>query len=236
MGKHECNVCGGDRFADMGTRRNVRCVACGSLERTRVMQLMLDKHQLVKPGMRIMHIAPERGIYERIRQTPDLRYEVYDLFPDLYRFAKVERLDLATECESIPSSTYDLIIHSHVMEHIPCDVSAVFFHLQRGLRESGKHVFCVPILAGHWDSCFGGIEDSDRVRRFGQADHVRRFGLADLQQTLGMLFPFSADYDLGHEFSQETLDKYNIPEAARRGYSSSSVFVMGKRDFKLQSI
>ncbi|MEQ8857249.1 MAG: methyltransferase domain-containing protein [Pseudomonadales bacterium] len=218
----------------MGSRKSVRCVQCGSLERTRVAQLLLDRLGLVQPGSRIMHIAPERGIYERIRKVEGVVYEVYDLEPGNFPFADVQPLDLAAQCEQIPSNTYDLIIHSHVMEHVPCDAAVVFFHLQRSLKETGRQVFSIPILSGHWDSCFGGVDDDERVRRFGQADHVRRYGVLDLERTLGMLFPLPEKYDLTELVPEEDLDRYNIPEYARSGFSSSSVFVMGKADFKLR--
>lgn len=231
-----CNLCGCHEFVDMGARKAVRCAECGSLERTRVMKLMLDEYGLIQPGHRVMHIAPEKGLYEYIRSIPGVQYEVYDLDPRGYSFAEVQQMDLVTDSEKLPSGAYDLIIHSHVMEHVPCDSSAVFYHLHRALKETGYQVFCVPILSGHWDCCLGGIGDSERVQRFGQKDHVRRFGGADLHRTLGMLFPLPEVYDLTETFSGEDLDRFNIPAAAREGYSSSSVLAMGKWQFKLQGV
>ncbi len=200
------------------------------------MQLLIDKMDLVREGSRIMHIAPERGIYNRISRVRGIEYEVYDLFPSQYPFADVKRLDLASDCESLKTGAYDLIIHSHVMEHVPCDVTAVFFHLQRSLKETGAQIFSIPILSGYWDCCLGEVDLEERIKRFGQDDHVRRFGASDLHRTLGMVFPLPEDYDLTRQFDESELDRFNVPQTARRGFTSSSVFVMRKRQFKLQSI
>lgn len=220
----------------MGSRKKIRCLDCGSLERTRVMQLLIDQHQLIKSCDRIMHIAPERGISARIQEIPDVIYEAYDLFPEQYEFAGAKRMDLAKSCEALPSNHYDVIIHSHVMEHIPCNITAVLFHLHRSLKFDGVHIFSIPILSGHYDDCLGGINDEARIQRFGQDDHVRRFGLADIHATLGMIFPLPDHYDLEVSLPRDLLDRHNIPESARTGFSSSSVFMMRKDQFKLASI
>ncbi|XOV84236.1 MAG: methyltransferase domain-containing protein [bacterium] len=196
----------------------------------------MDEKGLIQPSHRVMHIAPERGISARIQKIPAIVYEAYDLFPENYSFAHAKKMDLAKECETLPSDHYDVIIHSHVMEHIQCNFTAVMFHLQRALTSGGVHIFSVPILSGHYDDCLGGLTDEDRIRRFGQIDHVRRFGSSDIHASLGMIFPLPKAYNLEEELPATLLDKHNIPQSARVGFSSSSVFVMRKDQFKLASI
>ena len=226
-----CNLCGGTDFIDMNGRPKVRCRTCGSVERTRIMQLFLGKFKLVRPGIRVMHLAPELGMSRRLIEAGVI-YDAYDLQPDLYRHTNVNKLDLA-ECEALPSRRYDLIIHSHVMEHVPCNVTAVLYHLHRALKDDGTHLFAVPIYVGAYREDLGQLDRAERVRRFHQIDHVRRFGRDDILKTIGMVFRIEPRYDLVEHFSAEQLRNVNIPEALWYGYDSSSIFCLKKCDLKL---
>jgi hypothetical protein len=231
----ECNVCGGKRFGDQRTRKGVRCMQCGSLERTRVLQLVLFESAIIRPGLRVMHLAPELGIARNVKKVVGKGYEPYDLFPEKFRGLEVRKMNLVTDVEGLPSEHYDVIVHSHVMEHIACDATAVFFHLHRSLRSSGRHVFCVPIRAGYYEAQLGGLTAEERTRRFGQDDHVRLYGARDLGATLGMIFKLPAEYDLEKQFSAGVLDKFNIPKNIRKGFNSSSVLALRKEDIKLHA-
>ncbi len=230
-----CNLCGSERFMDMNGRPQARCVACGSLERTRVMKLFMDARCVLKAGCRILHLAPERGIYDSIRGTKGVDYDVVDFAPELYGFAPVRKFDVTVDVEQLPSRHYDVVIHSHVMEHVPCNVSAALFHLHRSLKDGGSHLISIPIMGSTYESDLGPIADEARVQRFGQKDHFRRFGASDLQRTLGMIFSLAERYELTDHFTEEVLDRHNIPAAARSGYTSHSVFCFGKNDLKLRS-
>ena len=41
-----CNICGGAEFLDMNVRKGVRCGQCGSLERTRLLWLYLERLEI----------------------------------------------------------------------------------------------------------------------------------------------------------------------------------------------
>jgi hypothetical protein len=228
-----CNLCGGDRFAEMSGRPRVRCERCGSLERTRVLKLMLDKWCELRPGSRILHIAPERGIYQSIAGVAGVNYEPVDLHPEAYSFGPVRRFDVALEVESLPSKHYDIVIHSHVMEHVPCNVTAALFHLHRSLTDGGIHLFSIPIMGGAYECDLGRLSDPERTRRFGQSDHYRRFGAADIHSTLGMVFRLPQRYELTDHFPIDLLDACSIPSSARGGFTSHSVFCLKKSDLKL---
>jgi predicted SAM-dependent methyltransferase len=230
-----CNVCGGSEFGDQGSRKGVRCLQCGSLERTRVMQLMLFEPPLVAPGARVLHLAPEVGIANNIKKLVGAGYEAYDLFPEKFRKLDVRKMDLVTDAETLPSNHYDLVLHSHVLEHLPCDVTSVLFHLHRSLRPTGFHVFSVPLRGGYYEADLGKLTPEERLRRFGQNDHVRMFGVRDIGVTLGMVFRLPAEYDLEARFPADRLEKYNIPANVRKGFNSSSIFVMRKDDIRLRS-
>lgn len=231
----ECNVCGGRRFGDQRARKGVRCIQCGSLERTRVLQLVLFESGIIKPGLRVLHLAPELGIARNIKKVVGEGYEPYDLFPEKFRGLAVRKMNLVTDVEGLRSENHDVVIHSHVMEHVPCDATAVLFHLHRSLRSTGRHVFCVPIRAGHYEAQFGGLTPEERIRRFGQDDHIRLYGARDLAVTLGMIFKLPAEYDLEKQFGAGILDRFNIPKSARKGFNSNTVFVLRKDDIKLHA-
>nr|WP_226946814.1 class I SAM-dependent methyltransferase [Rhizorhabdus phycosphaerae] len=144
-------------------------------------------------------------------------------------------MDLVRDAAALPSGHYDLIIHSHVMEHIPGNVTAVLYHLHRALKPEGRHICCIPIIRdGHSAEDLGPLDPADATARFGQDDHVRRFGGRDVQQTLGMIFRLPEHYDLTATFDEPTLIRNNIPRVVWRGWCPSSVLALGKEDLLLR--
>ena len=221
----------------MNGRPAVGCTGCGSLERTRVMAMYIDQYNLVTSSTRILHIAPEYGLAKRIAAVAK-RYTMADI--DLQRYSRLEslgqviRLDLCQDLEEIPARSYDLIIHSHVLEHVPCNYTYVLFHLHRILGHRGRMVCSIPITGGYYDSATApSIDGQERLRRFGQHDHITRFGRADLDATLGKLYKLD-DYDLTRTFDVDLLDKHNIPESARRGFSPHTVLCLKRTDYLLR--
>ena len=234
VGAVECNICGSTTFVPIKRRGNVRCSRCGSLERTRVMALFIDRFDLVSPTTRILHIAPERGLAKRLVAIAGERCTLADIDPHRYRrIGRVSRLDLCRDLDAIPARSYDLIIHSHVLEHLPCNHAYVLFHLHRILSDDGRVVCSIPFMGGHFDFATSPkIDPSERRRRFGQDNHVCRYGRDDLDMSLGKLYKL-ADYDLTREFDVADLDRYNIPEAARRGFTPHTVLCLRRDDYLL---
>ena len=230
----ECNICGSRKFVPIKARGNVRCADCGSLERTRVMALFIDKFRLVSPTTRVLHIAPEAGLAKRLLATAGDRCTLADIDPGRYRsLGRVSRLDLCRDLEAIPARSYDLIVHSHVLEHVPCNHAYVLFHLHRILSDEGRVVCSIPFMRGHFDFATSpDIDAGERRRRFGQHNHYCRFGTADLEMSLGKLYKLP-DYDLTREFDQADLDRYNIPKAARRGLTPHTVLCLRRDDYML---
>lgn len=229
-----CNLCGGTEWIDMGNRKNVRCAQCGSLERTRAIGLFLDHFEIPKPGATIFHMAPERGLADYLKTKNPDHYDAVDIDPSRYPHTDVRRFDAVTDCASLKTDHYDLIIHSHVLEHIPCSIAYVLFHLSRALKPGGLHLFCVPILKGHYAEDFAPLTHEDATARFGQFDHLRRFSRDDIDKHLGQIMRINKNYSLYDTFDKETLDGANIPENERTGLKGSTIFVTGKEDYLLQ--
>lgn len=230
-----CNICGGGEFGDAGGRIGVRCSSCGSFERTRLLWLYVEKWVKLAPGTRVLHLAPELGIYRRISAVVhEDNYDIRDLFPENFPFAKgVGRMDLC-DLGSLPSDHYDLILHCHVLEHVPCNIAHSLYHLHRSLKPEGHHLFVVPFLPGRYEESFQEIPVDERVRRFGQDDHVRRFGKDDVHAHLGSLVELDAGFDAEADHGAAGLEAANIPPACWRGLTPHTVIHLGKGDMKLR--
>ena len=233
-----CNLCGGAQFSDLKSRRNAKCAECGSLERTRLLWMYLERLNLTGET-RVLHMAPERGLYRalkrRLQPTEPSRYVCADIDPERFKFVKnMTRLDLC-DLDDQPSNQYDVIIHSHVMEHVTCNIAYTLFHLHRMLKPEGHHVCVIPFRPGRYDECFQQIGNRERTRRFGQHDHVRRFGVEDMDRHLGALLNVPSSFDAREQFGEESLRRANIPEAAWRGFTINTVLTLKKYDMKLLS-
>lgn len=171
-----CPICrqgiGAYRPFGLGRRRNAVCPACGSLERHRFLWLYLERMvRLPFRRLSVLHIAPERCIRRRITALPRLRYTSIDLYrPDALRRMDAARLDF-------PGGRFDLVICSHVLEHVEDDWAALR-EIARVLRPSGRAVIVVPLDLGrrltHED--VSARSTADRLRAFGHPYHVRTCG------------------------------------------------------------
>ena len=89
--------------------------------------------------MRVLHLAPERAIAGRLAALVGDGYEPADInpatFPDI---PGIRKLDLSVDASALSSYHYNVIIHSHIMEHVRCHVTAVLYHLHRALMSNGK--------------------------------------------------------------------------------------------------
>lgn len=213
----------------MHSRKSVKCRDCGSLERTRLFWLYLEKLKLCG-NERVLHIAPEKSLAQRLSEILEPgNYVPADIDPTRYKHVPdCRKIDL-TDMEGWPSNEFDLILHIHVMEHIPCNIAYPFFHLHRMLKETGTHLCVVPFLSGRYDECFGDIGDEERIRRFGQFDHVRRFGREDLNMHLGKVVDLPDHFDATRDFSEELLTEYNIPRSNWKGFHPGTVLRLSKR-------
>jgi phosphoglycolate phosphatase len=231
--KMRCNICGCNSFVDMWERPNVRCVECGSLERTRVVALHLAHYVKPQPGDRILHFAPERGLAQMLRGIDGVHYRGVDIRPELYPGLSVERFDLCRDVFEMPYGSYDLIILNHVLEHIECNYTMVLIRLAEALTVTGTMLFSVPILPGHFSDELIDLPEAEKVEYFGPTLHVRRFGRDYLRETLGMIFRIPERYDLRASFSEADLIEFNIPRHHWSNYTGASVFRMQRHDLRV---
>ena len=229
----QCNICGGDQWGDFKRRTGIRCLKCDSLERTRLFWLFFETLEFSSEA-RILHIAPERAIYTHMKARFGDNYVVADIDPTRYSFASDCRYIDLTDLDGWSTSDFDLIMHIHVLEHIPCNIAYTLFHLHRMLTADGTHLCIIPISPGNYDECFANIGREERTRRFGQHDHVRRGGGKDLEKHLGKLLNLPAEFDALSVFSEEYLVACNIPQNFWKGFHGATVLNLKKSDYRLQ--
>jgi len=162
------------RFLPFGIRRRQQalCPGCGGLERHRYLWLYLETAQAVTTRrLSVLHIAPEPGIRQRLQACPSIRYTSIDLH-DQSATAAMDASRLTFD-----DASFDLIVCSHVLEHIQDDHAALR-EFARVLRPAGHAIILVPIDR-HLPQTFENeliISTEERMKAFGHPYHVRICG------------------------------------------------------------
>jgi hypothetical protein len=79
----------------------------------------------------------------------------------------------------------DLIVHSHVLEHIYGNWAVALLQLQAMLASGGHQVFSIPIFGEYTaEDLDPNLPAGTRLREFHQADHTRRFGATTFAQDM----------------------------------------------------
>ena len=160
-----------------------------------------SRPELTKQGTRVLHVAPDLGLRGRLEEIPGLEYVTGDLLrPDV---------DVRLDITAIPfdDGRFDLIICSHVLEHVPDDLLAMR-EMARCLGPGGRAIVMVPLEPGR-ERTFEDPTVTDPRRRkelFNQDDHVRIYG-QDFEQRLRRA---------GFEFERIDVAEALGAEAARR--------------------
>lgn len=228
-----CPVCGGTRFGEHNGRPTAACAGCGSLERGRYLWMLLKRLGLPEAGSTVVHFAPERFLFARFSGRRDITYEAYDKFPEAYPYGEnaVRPFDLCTDTGSIRSESCDLIIHNHVLEHVPCKVEDVLAELKRMLRPGGSTVFSVPFRGDETaEDLDPGLSGEERRARFAQADHMRIFGRFDFVRFLDRHLGGNCLVDPCDVGSREEMIAAAIPPFRAGEVSGNSLFHYRKPD------
>lgn len=178
-----CPCCDGSfsHFIEIGPKREpMLCPRCRSNDRDRFFWFYLEKNpQLLKRGMKILHIAPEAVYYKRFRSIPDVDYICGDKF--IMNFNNTYPIDTIyidiTDMSPFADNSFDFIYCSHVLEYIKEDWKALK-EFYRVLKPGGNAIISVPINFGHAQT----IEDEsitdplEQERLYGDKGHLRYYG------------------------------------------------------------
>lgn len=171
-----CPCCGSNlpKFVPGGVnlRPNAMCPSCGSLERHRLMQLYFqNRTNLYSERLKVLHFAPEACLELSLDNNPNIDY----VSADLYSPRAKQKIDITSI--PYPDATFDVVLCSHVLEHIPDDRRAMR-ELRRVLKPEGWALLQVPIdrkrAVTFEDPSV--TDPAERARLFGQHDHVRWYG------------------------------------------------------------
>lgn len=162
------------------------CSFCGCSDRDRFITSFLKKINLkyAPDTTKVLQVAPAKSIHEWIcNNANQVKYDTADLYMEGVTFkSDIQNL------EEIEDSSYDLIICSHVLEHVRDD-SMAMAALRRVLKKDGFIVFLVPLdlnvkeIDEEW-----GLSVEENWKRFGQGDHCRLYSKEGLLSRLKEFF------------------------------------------------
>ncbi len=154
-------------------RWEYRCPYCDSIDRTRFIMACIHKKLRNKCDMKVLYFAPPpSGIRYLRTKMRNFSVDTNDLYMNNKNIKY--HYDIQ-DMQGINDNTYDLIICSHVLEHVADDRLALK-ELYRVVKEKGMVFILVPLdLKRVWFDEENGRSEFENWKRFGQIDHVRRY-------------------------------------------------------------
>jgi len=205
----KCTICGFfGKFLPFGEKKrpNAQCPICHSFERTRFMMATLDRLKYLElKNLSVLELAPTKGLHDFFRYKLSVDYLGIDINPGLL-VSKGMRVQYCDLCDGEFSrlGKFDVILNSHVMEHIVCDPIDVIRQLRDILNPGGIQLISVPFAGNKTVSDTNpSLSAQLRLQRFGHPDHVRAFGHQDFPEALSQLF--------GNKFLEFVVD--DIPKS-----------------------
>jgi methyltransferase family protein len=185
------------------------CPRCGSLPRNRLLGLALEGEKMLNAGTRLLHFAPEDNVRRHVEPRVGL-YRTADLY------AKGVDLQLNIETIDQPDASWDLIICSHVLEHV--DHRKALKELFRILAPGGILLALFPIVEA-WPHDYEAPQiqsPRDRGLHFGKENHRRRFGASVREEFVRAGFALEAFSPIG-------------PEVVRHGLIPGETLFIGRK-------
>lgn len=176
--KVECNACWwrGNAFCHIDCwywhiYRDSTCPWCASQPRHRSFLLYFKTILPTKEQVKLLHFAPEKYLTNFFKKYPNIQYLSVDI-----NARRAMRQEDITHI-SFPENSFDFILCSHVLEHVPEDHKGMQ-ELYRVLSPGWKAIIDVPIDFSREEtyedrSIVGAAE---RTKAYWQWDHVRLYG------------------------------------------------------------
>jgi predicted SAM-dependent methyltransferase len=189
-----------------GRRQNALCPGCLSLDRERLLLEYLRRETAigVRP-LRVLHVAPERCLSLWLRAQPGVTY----VAADLQSGDGIECMDVTNI--QYAASSFDLILCSHVLEHVVDDRRAMS-ELWRVLTDHGIAILPVPMATALVKTFEDpGITTAEgRAWAFGQRDHRRLYAPEDFCARLRAAGFTVSVYDAERELGDEHMRRAGL--------------------------
>lgn len=182
---------------------NSKCPGCSSLERQRLLWLYLtQKLEIPKQNIRLLNIAPDFAIQNKLKSLSHLDYLSIDLESKL----AMKNEDLTNL--SFSDNSFDAILCYHVLEHIVDDKKAMS-EIYRVLKPNGWAIIQTPVEKEREKSFenFNVTTPAERRKLFGQDDHVRIYGRDYIERLKSTGFNVTED-DFINSFSFTDIEKF----------------------------
>ena len=159
------------------------CPCCDAFDRDRLTAIYLENAFASfdrNRTYRLLEFAPGDALYKKLKSLPFIAYRS----ADLSRKTVDERVDM-TDMAAYTGGSLDVILCSHILEHIPDDRKAMR-ELRRVLKPEGFAIVLVPLVVGVDETHEDPSMDTPELRwkYFGMGDHVRQYGKRDFIERL----------------------------------------------------
>jgi len=150
------------------------CPICFSNDRDRLIILYLKR--MSDTTKSLLEVAPSYALKRYFKKNPN------------YVSCDLKRTDVDIQCDItnmsvIKNESFDIVICSHVLEHVENDREALE-ELFRVLKPQGTCLILVPILKKNYEENIPKsnilLSDSERWKFFGQRDHLRNYSQKSL--------------------------------------------------------
>ncbi len=196
-----------------------------------MLAMVIEKLAPPPTGSPVLHFAPEPATLSFLKRKYGEAYTPADFDPSQYPWVEqpMRQIDLARPLEFMPVHSVQGLVHSHVLEHVPGDLTQIVLQMNEAIEPGGFHIFCVPFFSPWYrEDMDPAMTHDDRDRLFGQFDHLRSFGTSDFEQRMGPLFKDFERLRIDQFFTQEDMARAAVPIRNLTSLTSHSVFFYQK--------
>jgi SAM-dependent methyltransferase len=196
------------------------CPSCDASDRERLYALYLDRVFAARDKarhLRLLEFAPSYGLARKLKRMPLIDYRS----ADFERNNVDDRIDI-TNMSAYADASFDVVLCSHVLEHVPDDRRAMR-ELHRVLRPDGFAIVMVPLVHGVDETNEDPAIDTPALRwkYFGSDDHVRQYGRRDFADRLAAA---------GFAVERLGIDFFSEDTFRRAGIAADSVLYVVRRN------
>lgn len=194
--KVKCNICGwkGKSFDDFDCGfgrlyKDSTCPSCQSQPRHRSFYFYFKKVLPQNTHVKLLHFAPEEFLTRFLKTYQNIEYLSVDINEEI----AMQKEDITSL--TFDDLTFDIILCSHVLEHIEDDQRAMM-ELYRVLKKGGFAILDVPmdINREHTYEDRRITSYEERAKAFWQYNHVRLYGRDFPDKLRSVGFEVTADH------------------------------------------